>query len=65
MSLNLEYRLLDPWIIEKLKEEERKREEQRPTLPIEDPDYEYAPLPSKNDKKSDRGVYRINTGDDD
>lgn len=61
MSFNLEHRLVDPWVIEKLKEE-RRREEQQPSIPINDPSYD--PLPEKKEKKPDRGVYRINIGGD-
>ncbi|MFH0752351.1 MAG: hypothetical protein V1914_02010 [archaeon] len=60
MSLSLEYRLIDPWVIEKLKE---KKKEDRPRITIVPPE----PFPKKDkEKEPDRGVYKINIdGDDD
>jgi len=50
----LVHRLLDPWIIEKINEEERKKkEEKRPSVYIEDDDF----LPSRKDPVRERITY--------
>jgi len=65
MMESLEYRLLDPWIIEKIKpEEEEKRDSERPSIQPYAPVYE--PSQSKPDSgKPKRGVVKIDINGDD
>ncbi len=56
--------MLDAFIIEQLKEEKvRKEEEERPELSIHLPDQEYGPIPEKEDEEGpERGVVIIEYG---